>query len=694
MTIFGLAGLIKVVGLIEKKALANGSDAIEKNSSDIAAEIRAAKNAIGSGRQAEAEAMMREVLRLEPRHEEALYTLAVSQRFQDKFRDALATLLDLRKLEPRIGRVLQEMAYVYRGLGDRAAMKAAFEGAVAIDPALLSSWKQLLEIYKEEGLHEAEERAAKHIETLSDLPAPLRSVASLINDGKLVKAEQLCRQYLQKHPQNVEGMRMLADVGVRLKVLDDAEFLLESAIEFEPDHLMARFDYASVLRQRQKFEKALVQIETLLEREPGNLGFKGLYANIYAAIGKHEEALEIYREMLPHAPARHQLLNSCGHALKTIGRVDEAVKSYRDAYAAKPDYGDAFWSLANLKTYRFTDEELLLAKKAERSQETSADDRCHLCFALGKSAEDAGQFEEAFSYYDKGNKIKRGQSNYSIERNNLETSLQQQICTRELFDKYKGSGHPAPDPIFIVGLPRAGSTLLEQILASHSQIDGTLELPNIITTAHKLNGRRKASEEPSYPAVLHDLPIEQFEKLGKYYIDDTRIHRGNAPYFVDKMPNNFRHIGLIHLLLPNAKIIDARRHPMGCCFSGFKQLFAEGQEFTYGLEEIGNYYRRYVELMDHWDKVLPGKVLRVQYEDVVADLECQVRRILAYCGLEFEEACISFHKTERAIRTPSAEQVRQPIYKAGVDHWRRFEAYLEPLKEALGPVLDRYPDTH
>ena len=639
----------------------------------------------------DAEDAMRVVLAADPDHDEALYVLAVSQRFQGQYSEALKTLERLRELIPQVGRVWQEIAYNYREMMRGADMVAAFEEAVALDPALLGAWQHLRDAYMRIGPDEAATRALKHVEELSDLPKSLLSVASLINDGKLLKAEKLCRQFLQKHPDNIEGMRMLADIGIRLKVLDDAEFLLESAVEFDPDHLMARFDYASVLRQRQKYEKALSEVECLVAREPGNMGFKALHANICAAIGQHEKALEIYREILPHAPARHQLLNSCGHALKTIGRLDEAIQSYREAYREKPDFGDAFWSLANLKTYRFSEEELNLARKTESSPEISDEDRWHLCFALGKSFEDAENYDEAFAYYDRGNAIKRRHSRYTIERNALEIGLQKEICTKTLFGRFEGSGHDAPDPIFVVGLPRAGSTLLEQILASHSKVDGTLELPNIITTAHKLNGRRRVTEEPQYPEILKELPPEKFEKLGIDYVEDTRIHRSGAAFFVDKMPNNFRHIGLIHLMLPNAKIIDARRHPMACCFSGFKQLFAEGQEFTYGLREIGDYYRRYVELMDHWDDVLPGKVLRVHYEDVVSDLEGQVRRILAHCGLEFEEACVNFYKTERAIRTPSAEQVRQPIYKSGLEQWRNFEAHLDPLKETLGPVLERYP---
>jgi exonuclease VII small subunit len=316
------------------------------------------------------------------------------------------------------------------------------------------------------------------------------------------------------------------------------------------------------------------------------------------------------------------------------------------------------------------------------------DDRYHLCFALGKALEDRGDFAEAFTYYERGNRLKREELRYDPARLTREMQLQRELVTADLLQGFKGAGCPARDPIFIVGLPRAGSTLLEQILASHSQVEGTMELPNIFALAYRLDRQRLVGEEPEYPGNLRNLRHEDVAQFGEEFIRDTRVYRKDGtPYFIDKMPNNFRHIGLIHMILPNAKIIDARRGAMGCCFSGFKQLFAEGQEFTYGLNEVGQYYKDYVDLMDHWDKVLPGKILRVRYEDVVADLETQVRRLLDYCELPFEDACINFHQTERAVRTASSEQVRQPIFKSGVDQWENFSDHLDPLRTILGPEL-------
>jgi hypothetical protein len=366
-----------------------------------------------------------------------------------------------------------------------------------------------------------------------------------------------------------------------------------------------------------------------------------------------------------------------------MGRVDDAIKAYRNSYNIKADFGDAFWSLANLKTYRFTADERQQMRDQEASATTAINDKIHLCFALGKDLEDSKQFDEAFSFYHRGNKLKSEQDPFDSKTLDISFDFQKNNFDSAFFERNKQAGCSVADPIFIVGLPRAGSTLLEQILSSHSQVDGTMELANIIGLAHRLNGREATQDNPLYPKVLNNISAEDLTKMGELYIEETQHHRQGAMFFIDKMPNNFRHIALIQLILPNAKIIDARRDPMSCCFSGFKQLFGEGQQFSYDLDDIGHYYRSYVDIMDHWDKELPGKILRVQYEDVVADLETQVRRILDYCGLPFEQACIDFHKNKRAVRTPSSEQVRQPIYQSGLEQWRNYESHLGPLKEAL-----------
>jgi hypothetical protein len=383
---------------------------------------------------------------------------------------------------------------------------------------------------------------------------------------------------------------------------------------------------------------------------------------------------------------------SIAHALKTLGRREEAIAEYHVAATMGDGSGDAYWSLANLKTYRFEDAELRRMHAEEAAASTSVVDRYHLCFALGKALEDRAQYEQSFEYYARGNALKRSTSRYRPEIFELNTRAQIEVCSPELFAHHQGGGARAADPIFIVGLPRSGSTLIEQILASHSAVEGTQELGDIPRIVVGLQGRDWELDKPRYPAVLAQMSAEDYRRLGEKYLSDTRIYRTGKAHFIDKMPNNFRHIGLIHLMLPNAKIIDARREPMACCFGNLKQLFAHGQEFAYNVDDIARYYRTYLELMRHWNAVLPGRVLRVQHEDLVDDLEGSVRRLLEYCELEFEASCVEFYKTERSVRTASSEQVRQPIYREGLDQWRHYEPWLEPLREALGDALTRYRD--
>ncbi len=670
----------------------DNSGAQEKLSPEAAAEmLQRSKALIQSGDFAAAQKLMEQLLADYPNHAEALYFTAVSQRLSEDYQAALLSLQKLASIEPTYGRAWQERGHVYMACNNPVEARGAFQQAVALNSSLIASWQMLLSLTDPALDDKAHSYFKDQYQRLAALPPELLGVRNLMEEGKLSKAEQLCRSFLQKQPKHIEAMRLLADLGVKTHVLDDAEFILESALVFDPSNLLVRFDYMNVLYKRQKFELCMEQAQILLDAEPSNNKYRFSYANQCVAVGRFEEALALYDEFVANDPSAAPAHLLRGHTLKTIGRIDDAVEAYRKVYAAKPDFGDAYWSLANLKTYRFEESEIAMMREHQKAESTSLDDRIHLCFALGKAMEDAKDYQSAADYYVQGNQLKKEEAQYDKERMTYKLSLQEKFCTAELFSKFGQSGCQAPDPIFIVGLPRAGSTLLEQILASHSMVDGTLELNNIPAIGHRLNGRRTVHEEPRYPEVLHQLTPEIAQKLGQSYIDETRIHREGAAFFIDKMPNNFRDIGLIKMILPNAKIIDARRHPMACCFSGFKQLFFEGQEFTYGLEEVGTYYRNYVELMDHWDQVLPGAVLTVQYEDVVADLETQVRRILDYCGLPFEESCISFHKNERSVRTPSAEQVRQPIYTSGLEQWRNFEHCLDPLKEALGPVLDRYP---
>jgi len=631
------------------------------------------------------------LLRSDPRNVEALYMKAVCLRYTLQFDAALECLETLKSVAPEYGRAHQEEGHTYRDWGRLDNALQAYARACRFNPALESSWRGQLDIMRQKGLERQAIQVQGQLERLSKLPQPLIGVMDLIAQGHLLKAEDICRQFLQKVPHHVEGMRLLATIGLRLGVLDDAEFLLESATKLEPDNVQVRIDYIQALRKRQKFEQALDQARYLLETSPENVQFKSLFAVESMQAGDYETAVRVFDEILKAIPGDPVTLTSKGHAYKTRGQYEPAVSSYRAALASQPQYGEAYYSLANLKVYTFSDDEIRNMHVQESDRNVAHTDRIYLCFALGKAYEDAGDFATSFEYYQRGNHLKKSQSRYNAEQMSEELLAQREVCGAELFERRSGAGHSAPDPIFIVGLPRAGSTLLEQILSSHSQVDGTMELPNILSLSQSLRRRGRQSAASGYPQVLAELSAEELELFGQQFITDTKIHRKAAPFFIDKMPNNFRHIGLIHLILPNARVIDARRHPMACCFSGFKQLFAEGQEFTYDLEDIGRYYRDYVGLMDHWNEVLPGKVLRVHYEDVVADLEPQVRRLLDYCQLPFEQACVDYHKTERAVRTPSSEQVRKPIFKTGLEQWRHFEPHLDPLKMALGPILDRYP---
>ncbi len=650
--------------------------------------LREARSHLQNARLAEATSLCQKLLILAPDNIDALYTFAVANRMQRDIPAALATIDKLIAIDPSYGRAWQERGHCFRDSGQSEAAIAAYQRAVTHNGALVASWRLLSELHKAAGRDAPADFARAQYSHLSQLPPELLSVASFVQEGRIFKAEQLCRAFLQRNGHHVEAMRLLAEIGMQFNAYDEAEFLLESCKVLEPDNVSAHYDYVKVLRKRQKFELSVAEAGELRAKEPGNPELEMLYANENLAIGNFDEAMLVYEALLGSMPNNPGINLTYGHALKTIGRQDDAITAYRRAYQVKPDCGDAFWSLANLKTYRFDAAEIAQMREREASSMTALEDRYHLCFAMGKALEDRGEYSGSFEYYERGNRLKREELKYDPARLTKEMQLQRTLVTANLLGQFSGAGCAAPDPIFIVGLPRAGSTLLEQILASHSQVEGTMELPNIFALAHRLDRQRLVGEEPEYPGNLADLSHEDVTRFGEDFIRDTQVYRKlGTPYFIDKMPNNFRHIGLIHMILPNAKIIDARRGAMGCCFSGFKQLFAEGQEFTYGLNEVGTYYRDYVKLMDHWDDVLPGKILRVNYEEVVADLETQVRRLLDYCGLPFEDACLNFHQTDRAVRTASSEQVRQPIFKSGVDQWENFSAYLGPLRNILGPKL-------
>ena len=628
-----------------------------------------------------------------PENRDVLYLMAMSQRHLDRIPEALATLERLARHHPTYSRLYQERGHCYVAMRDAPRALESFLRGVNLNPALPKSWSMLEGLYRMMHEHDNAAMAAAHVAALKRLAPEVMHATSLFSDGEWILAENIVREFLLRHGDEVEAMRLLARIGMQREVFDDAEVLLQAVLDIAPDYRAARHDYARTLLERHKHERAREELEKLLALEPLNRHYRTLYATACVGLGQHEKAIALYEDLLIGAPQAADLHLSLAHCLKTLGRQAEAIGAYRAAAAARPSYGDAYWSLANLKTYRFTAGEMARMRAQESLPGTAPVDRYHLSFALGKALEDRGEYAESFRFYERGNGLKRQESRYRPEILETNTRRQIEVCTAEFFAHRAGVGSPSAAPIFIVGLPRSGSTLLEQILASHSHVEGTSELADIPRAVLDLQGRDPDMDNPRYPGVLIDSTPEDFLRLGEKYLRDTRIHRTGRPHFIDKMPNNFRHIGLIHLMLPNAKIIDARREPMACCFSNLKQLFAAGQEFTYSIADIARYYRTYLELMQHWDRVLPGRILRVQHETVVDDLEGSVRRLLSFCGLQFEPGCVDFHKTERSIRTASSEQVRQPIFRQGLNHWMHYKPWLEPLAEALGDARTRYRES-
>ena len=613
---------------------------------------------------------------------EALYLTAVNQRCLGHNAAALSTLDQLTQQHPQFSRAYEERGHCFVALNDFPAAIESFQRGVSINAALPSSWEMLQRLHSARGDARNAAIAAEQRARLLRLPAQIVHAGSLFCDGELALAESVLHDFVRSSGRHVEALRLLGRLAHQRNALDEAELLLEETVRLAPDYRAAAADYARVLIDRQRYQEALNALASLLRLETENADFLALKATALAGTGEHQRAIELFRRVLGTTLAWPHLHLLLGHSLKATGRQQEAIESYRSAAAARAGFGDAYWSLANLKTYRFTDEEIARMRSEESKPDAPVVDRYHLCFSLGKAFEDLGDYAQSWGYYERGNALRRTQSRYQpgLTENAVRALIE--LCTRDFFLEREGAGAPDFAPIFIVGLPRSGSTLIEQILASHSKVDGTRELQDIERIARELG-----ATDAHYPGALASLRAEDFRRLGERYLGDTLVYRGGKPFFIDKMPNNFLHVGLIHLILPNARIIDVRREPMACCFSNFKQLYASGQEFSYTIDHIARYYRGYLELMDHWDKVLPGRVLKVQYENVIEDFEPSVRGILEFCGLELEPACVEFYKTERAISTASSEQVRQPIFREGLTQWRRYEPWLGSLRDALGETL-------
>jgi len=651
-----------------------------------------AADAIKRGDNIEAMRLLKSNLKKDQNHIDSLYLAAVSSRYLKNYDDSKKYIESLLTNAPDMGRAYQELGHLNRDSGNEEDSIKHYRQACELNPALPSSWKALYSYFKKNENKPAADHAYMQMNTLETMPNTLLFISQILNEGKLGIAEEKCREFLKQYPTNTYAMSLLSDIADRLGYFDDAEFLLESAVKLSPSDGELRMKYAMILRKKQKFAKTMEQVNILCEKFPENLSYQAQKASEIMQNGDHKGAIDLFDDILKKNPYNFSILTSKGHAQKTLGESDRAINSYQTAYQVKQDHGEAFFSLANLKTYEFSKNELNIMREQLQRVDLTMRDKAYFHFALAQGCEAVGEYDEAFFHLDSGNKIKNKQSKYSIERMDKELQAQIDVCDELFFEKHGQGGHETKDPIFILGLPRAGSTLIEQILASHSMIDGTLELPNILSMAQSLRGDDIYGKEGNYPKSMENLSLEKRIAMGEKFISDTSMHRNEAPRFTDKMPNNFRHIGLIHLIMPNAKIIDARRYPLDCCFSMFKQLFAQGQEFTYGLTEAGSYYKSYIKLMNHWDQVLPNKILRVNNEDIIDDLEGQVVKMLNFLELPFEESCITFYETDRSVRTASSEQVRKPINKAGMDRWKPYAKYLGPLLDGLGTELVKPED--
>ncbi len=621
------------------------------------------------------------ILRLAPNDPRALLILGSAWRRQGDPKAAKAVLAPLAQAWPKAANTQYELGLVHAELGDPAAAQAALRNAVALNRDLPDAWRALGDLLFKAGEAEAAEAAyAEHRRAAVTDPA-LKPAAEALFAGRITEAEQRLRTHLTGHLADATATRLLAEVYVRQSRHGDAEILFARCLELDPGHDGARFSYADALFRQQKAAQAIAQIEPLLAQAPSDPAYLNLYAACLALVGEDDRVIAIFEALLADYPAQPRLWLNYGHNLRAVGRGEDAVAAYKRCIALSPGLGDAYWSLANLKVASFSEAEEGAMLAALARPQLGAEDRLHLHYALGKALEDRGDFGASFEHYAEGARLRRAETPYDADETTAQVARARALFTPEFFAARAGAGSASDAPIFILGLPRSGSTLIEQILASHSAVEGTMELPDIGLIARGLG--------PAWPDALAALDGAALAALGDGYIASTAVHRRlDRPFFVDKMPNNFLHLGLIQLILPNARIIDARRHPMGTCFSAFKQHFAQGQAFSYDLADLGRYYRDYVAMMAHFDARPPGRVHRVVYEDVVEDTEREVHRLLDYCGLAFEPACLKFYENDRAVRTVSSEQVRRPIFRQGLDQWRAYEPWLDPLKAALGPALE------
>ena len=629
---------------------------------------------------------------------DALLHAAMSLRSQGRAAEALTVLDQLETRYPRFSRLFQERGHCYVALRDAPAAIAALEQAVRLNPTLPASWDMLAQLYRLTGHGERAAEAQGRLAILQKLRPEVVMANCLLQDGDLDPAAEVISGYLRKDPGNVGALRLLARIRLEAGAAEAAEGLLRKALQLATEDDAARYDLVMALLTQEKYAHARSEAERLIAHDPDRRDYLKQYGLACIGLGDYEPAIDLYARLLAAPDLSGTEIADLrfwrANALKTVGRLAEAIADYRASLEARPDYGVAWFSLANLKTYRFSHDDISRMQAAQARPDTQEMDVVYLSFALGKAYEDLGDYETSWRFYEAGNALRRRTCTDDPEIADACAGNLRRVFTAEVFAERKGWGADDPAPIFILGLPRSGSTLIEQILASHSQVVGTKELTEIDRMVCGLTGRDPESYLPRDIDALARLSAAEAKALGRRFLDETRAYlQLGRPCFIDKAPNNFWHVGFIHLILPKAKIIDIRREPMSCGFSNLKQLYSgANQEFSYGVESFARRYRTYLDVMRTWDEVLPGRVLRVSYEDLVEDLEGGVRRTLDHCGLPFEAQCLAFHETQRSVRTPSSEQVRQPIGRQGLDQWRNYAPWLEPLREALGDAVTRYRD--
>lgn len=633
-----------------------------------------------------------EILQAFPGHPAATLLLGMARRNLRRVVEAMEILQPLALAHPKWAPAHYELGVTLGSAGRAAEALESLRRAARLQPDIGEAWRMIADLLIEMGDPAGADRAyANHLAVSTRNPKLVAPAAALCED-RLSDAEGLLVAHLQRNPLDAAAMHMLAEVAARVGRNEDAELVLARCLEVAPEFTTARNSHACVLHKLGRSAECLSELDKLLAADPGNPSYRSLKASALAAIGEYRRAIEEYAAVLSDYPANAKIWLDYGHTLNTAGRHEDSITAYRRSIDLAPALGEAYWSLANLKTFRFSGDDMAAMRAQLARPGLSDEDRLHFEFALGKALEDSGEFADSFAHYAEGNRVRRSSIRYDANDMTTYVRRNKALFTADFFGQRQGWGSESRDPIFVVGLPRSGSTLIEQILSSHSAVEGTTELTDVSQLARSVFDATREKSSLFYPEVLATLTADDFRALGERYLRQTSIHRkAKVPFFIDKMPANWAHVGFIHLMLPNAKIVDARRHPLSCCFSNFKQHFGKGQHFTYDLVDLGRYYRDYVDLTAHFDTVLPGRIHRVIHERMVGNTEAEIRRLLEYCELPFEDSCLRFYETERGVRTPSAAQVRQPIFREGVDQWRRYEPWLGPVKEALGPVLEAYP---